>query len=54
MQRRLTLREAAEKFPGGLKYSTLLSYERGYRGIPIERFAELAAFYGVPAAVLIP
>ena len=31
-----------------------MRFEARFRGIPIVRFIELAAFYGVPATVLLP
>lgn len=54
MQRGLSLARFEEVFPGKLRKSTLLSYELGARSIPIEKLVELAAFYHVPATVLIP
>ena len=55
MARKLTLQEVTEKLPGNLmRPTTLRTYEVGSRPIPAEKFAQLAAFYGVPAADLIP
>ena len=54
MARGLSLKAVADRFPGDLKVTVLGSYERGHRAIHVERLAELAAFYGVAPAVLIP
>jgi transcriptional regulator with XRE-family HTH domain len=53
-RRRLTRREVVEKFPGELTEARLSTYECGNRRIPVEKLVELAAFYGVEAAGLIP
>jgi len=44
----LTLRDVAEVTDRRFKPSALGGYERGERAISLERFAELAAAYGVP------
>ena len=54
LQRGLSLSRVEEVFPGKLRRSTLLSYELGSRSLTVEKFVELAAFYRVPPAVLIP
>ena len=55
LARRLSLKAVEEAFPGRRLPSTVLgSYERGYRKIDVERLVEIAGFYGVPAADLIP
>lgn len=52
-QLNLSLMEVEQKSLGRWKASVIGSYERGDRGIPVERLIELAAFYGVPAGVLL-
>ena len=43
----LTLRDVQEATDGGFKVSTLAGYERAERMPTLERFCELAAFYGL-------
>lgn len=50
----LTAETTAQRIAGGMSRGALMSYERGDRSISVEKLAEIAAFYGVPAAELIP
>lgn len=52
--RGLSLSQAEKKSGGRWKAATLGSYERGARGVTVERLAELAAFYQVGITDLIP
>jgi transcriptional regulator with XRE-family HTH domain len=45
----LTIRGVSERSGGRFKPSSIGDYERGARGISLERFWELAAIYGLPA-----
>jgi transcriptional regulator with XRE-family HTH domain len=45
----LSLRGVAERSGGRFKPSSIGDYERGARGISLERFCELATLYGLPA-----
>jgi transcriptional regulator with XRE-family HTH domain len=46
-ERGITLREAATRSAGTFKPSVLAAYERGERGISLERFHALANVYGI-------
>jgi transcriptional regulator with XRE-family HTH domain len=48
MKRGFTLRETAARSAGTFKPSVLAAYERGERGISLERFHALANVYGIP------
>ena len=50
----LSLADVTRISGGRLRGPTLCSYERGWRQLGPEGLVELAAFYGVPAADLIP
>jgi hypothetical protein len=50
----LSLAGVCERSGGRWKAGTLCSYESGVRAIGLEQLAEIAAFYGVAAAELIP
>lgn len=45
--RDLTLRDAAQASSGAIKPTTLASYERAERTVPIERFFQIAFLYGI-------
>ena len=47
--RGLTLKELLRTSHGRFKPSSVAGYERGERAISLERFCELAEFYGIPA-----
>jgi transcriptional regulator with XRE-family HTH domain len=49
MARGFTLREVSAASRGRFKPSVVGGYERGERSISLERFVELARFYGMPA-----
>lgn len=53
-QRGLTLQNVDEGTAGAFTSVTLSSYERGDRTLSVARLVELAAFYGVSAADLLP
>lgn len=52
LARRLSLQDVERL--SGLKKNTLRSWESGERMMPLEQLIAMAAFYGVPAAGLIP
>lgn len=54
LARGLSLPDVERLFPGDLKRGTLRSWESGDREMPAERLVAVAAFYGVPAAGLVP
>jgi transcriptional regulator with XRE-family HTH domain len=47
-ERGFTLREVSTRSAGMFKPSVLAAYERGERGISLERFHSLANVYGIP------
>ena len=53
-QQGLSLHRVEEKSSGRWKAVVVGSYERGDRAVTVARLAELAAFYGVPVAELLP
>ncbi len=53
-QQALSLHGVEEKSHGLWKAVVVGSYERGDRAVTVRRLAELAAFYGVPVAELLP
>ena len=53
-QQGLSLRGVAQKSGGRWKVAVVGSYERGERAITVETLVELAGFYGVPVAELLP
>ena len=50
----LSLHEVERRSGGRWKAVVVGSYERGDRSVSVQRLAELAAFYGVPATDLLP
>ncbi len=53
-QQGLSLHGVEEKSRGRWKAVVVGSYERGDRAVTVQRLAELAEFYGVPIAELLP
>jgi len=53
-QQGLSLHGVEEKSEGRWKAVVVGSYERGDRAVTVQRLAELAAFYGIPVAELLP
>jgi transcriptional regulator with XRE-family HTH domain len=53
-QQGLSLHGVEEKSLGRWKAVVVGSYERGDRAVTVQRLAELAEFYGVPVAELLP
>ena len=53
-QQGLSLHGVEEKSEGRWKAVVVGSYERGDRAVTVQRLAELAEFYGVPVAELLP
>jgi transcriptional regulator with XRE-family HTH domain len=53
-QQGLSLHGVEEKSRGRWKAVVVGSYERGDRAVTVQRLAELAEFYGVPVAELLP
>ena len=53
-QQGLSLHAVEEKSQGKWKAVVVGSYERGDRAVTVQRLAELAEFYGVPVAELLP
>src|SRR5437870_13282395 len=53
-QQGLSLHGVEEKSQGRWKAVVVGSYERGDRAVTVQRLAELAQFYGVPVAELLP
>jgi transcriptional regulator with XRE-family HTH domain len=53
-QQGLSLHGVEEKSHGRWKAVVVGSYERGDRSVTVQRLAELADFYGVPVAELLP
>lgn len=53
-QQSLTLQQVQRRSGGKWKAVVIGSYERGDRAIPVAKLADLAAFYGVPLADLLP
>jgi transcriptional regulator with XRE-family HTH domain len=54
LQQGLSLHGVEEKSDGRWKAVVVGSYERGDRAVTVQRLAELADFYGVPIAELLP
>ena len=54
MQQGLSLHGVEEKSEGRWKAVVVGSYERGDRAVTVQRLAELAEFYGIPVAELLP
>lgn len=53
-RRRMTLAQVEEASGGEFRTSVLGAYERGERGVAVNRLLRLAALYGVPPAELLP
>ena len=53
-QQGLTLQQVEERSDGQWKAVVVGSYERGDRAISVAKLADLARFYGVPVAELLP
>ena len=53
-QQGLSLHGVEEKSEGRWKAVVVGSYERGDRAVSVQRLADLAEFYGVPVAELLP
>src|SRR5438309_5460743 len=53
-QQGLSLHGVEEKSRGRWKAVVVGSYERGDRAVTVQKLAELAQFYGVPVAELLP
>lgn len=53
-QQGLSLHGVEEKSQGRWKAVVVGSYERGDRAVTVQKLSELAAFYGVPVAELLP
>ncbi len=53
-QQGLTLQQVEERTGGHWKAVVVGSYERGDRAISVAKLADLASFYGVPVAELLP
>ena len=53
-QQGLSLHGVEDKSKGRWKAVVVGSYERGDRAVTVQRLAELAEFYGVPVAELLP
>ena len=53
-QQGLSLQGVEEKSKGRWKAVVVGSYERGDRAVTVQKLAELADFYGVPVAELLP
>ena len=53
-QRGMTLQDVEERSSGHWKAVVVGSYERGDRAVTVSRLSELADFYGVPMAELLP
>src|SRR5256885_9988552 len=53
-QQGLSLHGVEEKSHGRWKAVVVGSYERGDRAVTVQKLAELADFYGVPVAELLP
>ncbi len=53
-QQGLSLQGVEEKSRGRWKAVVVGSYERGDRAVTVQKLSELAAFYGIPMAELIP
>lgn len=53
-QQELTLQQVEERSEGQWKAVVIGAYERGDRAISAAKLAELARFYGVPVAELLP
>ena len=53
-QQGLSLQGVEEKSNGRWKAVVVGSYERGDRAVTVQRLAELAQFYGIPVAELLP
>lgn len=54
VQQGLSLHAVERKSDGRWKAVVVGSYERGSRSVSVQRLAELAEFYGVPVAELLP
>lgn len=53
-QQSLSLQGVEEKSRGKWKAVVVGSYERGDRAVTVQKLSEIAAFYGVPLAELVP
>ena len=53
-QQGLSLQGVEQRSQGQWKAVVIGSYERGDRAVTVQRLAELAEFYGVPIAALLP
>ena len=53
-QQGMSLHGVEEKSEGKWKAVVVGSYERGDRAVTVQKLAELAEFYGVPVAELLP
>lgn len=53
-QQSLSLQGVEQRSQGQWKAVVIGSYERGDRAVTVQRLAELAEFYGVPVAALLP
>jgi transcriptional regulator with XRE-family HTH domain len=53
-QQGLSLDDVEVKSRGRWKRAVVGSWERGDRAVTVEKLAELAGFYGIPAADLLP
>ena len=53
-QQGLSLHGVEDKSHGQWKAVVVGSYERGDRGVTVQRLAQLAEFYGVPVSALLP
>ena len=53
-QQGLSLHGVEQKSGGRWKAVVVGSYDRGDRAVPVQKLAELADFYGVPVAELLP
>jgi transcriptional regulator with XRE-family HTH domain len=53
LERGLTLRDVGALSEGRFTPTAVAGYERGERSISVQRFMELAAFYGVRASSLL-
>ncbi|HEX2236121.1 MAG TPA: transcriptional regulator [Actinomycetota bacterium] len=53
-QKGMSLHEVQESSSGRWKAAVVGAYERGDRNVTVARLAELASFYGVPLAEILP
>ena len=54
MQKAMSLQDVQEASGGRWKAAVVGAYERGDRNVTVDRLAELAGFYGVPLAEILP